>query len=194
MRTAIKTVALVCATIAWLTGCGHGSDSAATSTSASASTSAAHSTWPRPAAPPDPQTLLHAGSVAVAAVPNGKVTLIKSEETGSWRVLVATPDGANQSMEVDSGGSTLMVGPNPANDSDADKAQTRARLQAARLDYRAAAEKILATIAGASISELSLGDGNGTTVWQAVVWDTYIVEHKVTIDASSGDVIANKQV
>jgi hypothetical protein len=130
----------------------------------------------------------------VAAVPNGKVTLIKSEETGSWRVLVATPDGANQSMEVDSGGSTLMVGPNPANDSDADKAQTRARLQAARLDYRAAAEKILATIAGASISELSLGDGNGTTVWQAVVWDTYIVEHKVTIDASSGDVIANKQV
>jgi hypothetical protein len=31
-------------------------------------------------------------------------------------------------------------------------------------------------------------------VWQAVAWDAYIVEHKVTIDAVSGDVIANKQV
>jgi uncharacterized membrane protein YkoI len=67
-------------------------------------------------------------------------------------------------------------------------------VQAARVDYRAAAEKILATIAGAAISELSLGDSSGTTVWQAVAWDTYIVEHKVTIDAVSGDVIATKQV
>jgi hypothetical protein len=41
-------------------------------------------------------------------------------------------------------------------------------VQAARVDYRAAAEKILATIAGAAISELSLGDSNGTTVWQAL--------------------------
>lgn len=62
------------------------------------------------------------------------------------------------------------------------------------MDYRAAAEKILATIAGASISELSLGDSNGTTVWQAIAWDSYIVEHRVTIDAVSSDVIANKQV
>jgi uncharacterized membrane protein YkoI len=127
-------------------------------------------------------------------VPNGKLTLIRSQDTGSWRVLVSTPDGTNQSMDVSSDGVTLMVGPTPTNESDVDKAQNRTRVQAARVDYRAAAEKILATIAGASISELSLGDNNGTTVWQAVAWDSYIVEHKVTIDAVSGDVIANKQV
>ncbi|BBY25513.1 hypothetical protein [Mycobacterium stomatepiae] len=148
----------------------------------------------RAAAPPDPQTPLHAGSVALATVPNGKVTLIRSQDTGSWRVVVAAPDGTDQSMDVSSDGVTLMVGPTPTNESDTDKAQTRAWAQAARVDYRAAAEKILATIAGASISELSLGDSNGTTVWQAVAWDSYIVEHRVTIDAVSSDVIANKQV
>jgi hypothetical protein len=184
-------VALVCVTIAWLAGCGRSVDTTATSTTTSTTP---HATWTRPTAPPDPQTLLHAGSFAVAAVPNGKLTLIRSQDTGSWRVLVSTPDGTNQSMDVSSDGVTLMVGPTPTNESDADKAQNRARVQAARVDYRAAAEKILATIAGASISELSLGDNNGTTVWQAVAWDSYIVEHKVTIDAVSGDVIANKQV
>ncbi|CQD17294.1 hypothetical protein BN1232_03831 [Mycobacterium lentiflavum] len=193
MSAAIKTVALACATIAWLTGCGADSGDS-TATSSSATTSKPHSNWTRPAAPPDPQTLLHAGSVAVAAVPNGTLTLIRSQETGSWRVLVATNDGTNQSMDVSDDGVTLMVGPTPANQSDSDKAQTRARVQAAKVDYRAAAEKILATIAGASISELSLGDSNGTTAWQAVAWDSYIVEHRVTIDAVSGVVIANKQV
>jgi uncharacterized membrane protein YkoI len=192
MRAATRTVALVCVTIAGLAGCGHSGDP--TATSSSTSTGTPHSNWTRPAAPPDPQTLLHAGSVAVAAVPNGKLTLIRNEDTGSWRVLVATADGTNQSMDVSSDGVTLMVGPTPTNQSDADKAQTRARLQAARVDYRAAAEKILAIIAGASIGELSLGDSNGTTVWQAVAWDAYIVEHNVTIDAASGDVLANKQI
>jgi hypothetical protein len=191
MRTATRTVALVCVTVAWLAGCGRSGDSTATTTTTSTTP---HATWTRPAAPPDPQTLLHAGSVAVAAVPNGKLTLIRSQDTGTWRVLVSTPDGTNQSMDVSSDGVTLMVGPTPTNESEADKAQNRARVHAARVDYRAAAEKILATIAGASISELSLGDGNGTTVWQAVAWDTYIVEHQVTIDAVSGDVIANKQI
>jgi hypothetical protein len=191
MRTATRTVALVCVTIAWLAGCGRSVDTTATSTTTSTTP---HATWTRPAAPPDPQTLLHAGSVAVAAVPNGRLTVIRSQDTGSWRVLVATADGTNQSMDVSSDGFTLMVGPTPTNESDADKAQNRARVQAARVDYRAAAEKILATIAGASISELSLGDSNGTTVWQAVAWDAYIVEHQVTIDAVSGDVTANKQV
>jgi len=46
----------------------------------------------------------------------------------------------------------------------------------------------------ASITELNLGDSNGTTVWDADVWDYYIVEHKVTIDAASGELRANKQV
>ncbi|MCV7029713.1 hypothetical protein [Mycobacterium sherrisii] len=194
MKTAGRTVVVLCATIGWLAGCGHGGDSTATSTLTSPSSTGVHTTWTRPDAPPDPHNLIHAGSVALAAVPGGKLTSVKSQETGSWRVLVATPDGTNQAMDVSSDGATLMVGPTPANQSDADKAETRALVQAARLDYRAAAEKILAIIAGASISALELDDSNGATVWQAVAWDTFIVEHQVTIDAATGNVIANKQL
>lgn len=194
MKTAGGTVAVMCATIAWLAGCGHSGDSTATSSMAAPSSTAVHTTWTRPDTPPDPHNLIHAGSVALGAVPGGKLTSIKSQETGTWRVLVATPDGANQAMDVSSDGATLMVGPTPANQDDSDKAKTRALVHAARLDYRTAAEKILAIIAGASISELELEDSNGATVWQAVAWDTFIVEHQVTLDAVSGNVIANKQL
>ncbi|PLV54428.1 hypothetical protein X011_03085 [Mycobacterium tuberculosis variant microti OV254] len=151
MKTAGGTVAVMCATIAWLAGCGHSGDSTATSTSSmtAPSSTTVHTTWTRPDTPPDPHNLIHAGSVALGAVPGGKLTSIKSQETGTWRVLVATPDGANQAMDVSSDGATLMVGPTPANQDDSDKAKTRALVQAARLDYRTAAEKILSIIAGA---------------------------------------------
>ncbi|WP_281254377.1 hypothetical protein [Mycobacterium rhizamassiliense] len=37
-------------------------------------------------------------------------------------------------------------------------------------------------------------DGNGIPVWNADVWDLNIDEHLVTINAVTGDVIANKTV
>jgi hypothetical protein len=174
-----------------LAGCGHSGKPTATSTT----TSKPRASWSRPSAPPDPRTLLLAGASAVAAVPSGTLTFIRnSDENGSYRVLVATPDGTEQSMDVSTDGLTVMVGPTQKNESDADKAQTRARVQAARLDYRAAVDKVLAVVHDGSITELSLTDSNGTTVWQAVSWDLEIVEHNVTINAVSGDLIANKQV
>ena len=66
-------------------------------------------------------------------------------------------------------------------------------MQAAGLDYRAAVNKMLAIVPNGSITELSLGDANGTTVWEADVWDSYIVEHKVTINAASGELIATSR-
>ncbi len=107
---------------------------------------------------------------------------------------MATADGTEQTMDVSSDGVTVMVGPTRANESDTDKTQNRARVQAAHLDYRAAVDKILAVVPNGSITELKLGNSNGTTVWEADAWDLYIVEHKVTINAASGDLIANKQV
>jgi len=183
VRTA--SIALILA----LAGCGHSGNPAASSTTTS------KSRWERPSAPPDPLTFLRAGASAVAAVPNGTLTYIRnSDESGAYRVLVAAPDGTEQSMDVSNDGGTVMVGPTPKNESDADKAQTRARVQTARLDYRAAVDKVLAAVRNGSLTELSLGDSSGTTVWQAVAWDTEIVEHKVTINAASGDLIANTQV
>lgn len=185
VRTAFISVAIVA-----LAGCGHSGKPAATS----ATTTTPRASWSRPTAPPDPQVLLQAGAAAVAQVPGGTLTLIRSQESGAWRVHVVTPDGTDQSMDVSSDGVTVMVGPTPIKESDADKANERAWVQGARLDYRAAVDKMLATVPSGSITELKLGDSNGTTVWEADVWDLEIVEHKVTINAASGELIANKQV
>lgn len=130
----------------------------------------------------------------MSAVPDGTLTFIGTEQSGSWRVDVVTPDGTEQAMDVSADGVTVLVGPTPAKQSDADKANERARVQAARLDYRAAVDKCLAAVPNGSITELKLDNSNGATVWAADVWDSYIVEHKVTINAGSGDVVSNKQV
>jgi hypothetical protein len=182
--------AFISGAIVALVGCGHSGNPVATS----ATSTPPRAPWSRPAAPPDPQTLLRAGAAAVKAVPNSTLTFVRSQESGTWRILVAAPDGTEQSMDVSFDGVTVMVGPTPKNESDVEKAQNRAVVQAARLDYRAAVDKILATVRDASITELNLGDSNGTTVWEADVWDYYIAEHKVTINAASGELIANKQV
>jgi hypothetical protein len=172
-----------------LAGCGHSGKPAATS-----ATTKSSSTWSRPSTPPDPLTLERAGAAAVAAVPHGTLTSIRTQASGSWRVLVVIPDGTEQSMDVSSDGVTVMVGPTRVNESDADKAKNRALLQGARLDYRSAVDKFLAAVPSGSITDMHLADSNGTTVWEGDVWDLYIVEHKVTINAASGDLIANKQV
>jgi hypothetical protein len=125
-------------------------------------------------------------------VPNGTLTFIKTQETGSWRVLVATPDGIEQRMDVSPDGYDVMVGPTPKGQSDADKSQTRALVQATRVDYRGATDKIQAVIQYGGASEMSLVDSNGIPVWNADVWDLNIVEHRVTINAVTGDLIANK--
>lgn len=129
-------------------------------------------------------------------MPGGTLIFIRSDQGGGWKVHVATPDGTEQAMDVSSDGVTVLVGPTPRNDNDADKAKRRAWVKAARLDldYRAAVDKILAAVPNGGISELKLDGSDGTTVWEADVWDTYIVEHIVTINAASGELIANKQV
>ncbi|MDD4866632.1 MAG: metallopeptidase [Mycobacterium sp.] len=191
IRTAFPpVVAMAIVAIVALTGCGHSGKPAATSAT-STKTSAS---WSRPSAPPDPQTLLHVGALAVGKVPNGTLTLIRSQETGTWRVHVVTPDGTEQSMDVGSDGVTVLVGPTPKNQSDAEKTKNRDLAQAAHLDYRAAVNKFLAAVPNGSITEMKLTDSKGITVWDADVWDTYIVEHKVSVNASSGELIANKQV
>jgi len=184
----------LCLVIAASAGCGHADKPAATSApnTTSAQTSAQ---WSRPSAPPDPRTLLSAGALAVGQVPNGTLSLIRSQETGTWRILVVTPDGTEQSTDVSSDAATVLVGPTPKNQSEADKAKNRTLVQGAHLDYRAAVDKFLAAVPNGSITEMQLADGkSGTVVWEADVWDSFIVEHKVTIDAASGDVVANNQV
>lgn len=140
--------------------------------------------------------MLRAAASAVAKVPDSTLTFIQDEadDAGTWKARVVTPDGNEQQVKVGSDGYAVLVGPNPRNDSDADKAKRRALVQGAHLDYQAAVNKILAAVPDGSITELNLDDKNGTTMWEAVVWDTNLVEHKVAINAMSGELAANNQM
>lgn len=174
-----------------LTGCGHGGTTSASSTPTS--TSAA---WTRPDAPPDPHTLVKAGATALAQVPGATLTFIESEtaDAGTWKVRLVTADGAEQQTKVGSDGVVVLVPPAPLSGDDADSATGRALVAGAKLDYRTAVDKTLSAVPNGSITQLSLIQTGGAPAWEAAVWDTYLVEHDVTIDAATGEITGNKQV
>jgi hypothetical protein len=184
--------ALICAALVALASCGHSGNPGATS----GTTTKPSSSWSRPEAPPDPHTLLRAGATATATVPDSTLIFIESEtdDAGTWKVRVASPDGTEQQVKIGVDGITVLVGPTRKSDSDADKAKRRARVQAAHLDFLAAMDKMLAAVPNGSVTKLDLGEHDSTTVWKADVWDTNLVEHKVTINADSGALLKNTQV
>jgi uncharacterized membrane protein YkoI len=186
--------ASIAVTLLALAGCGHSEKHSATSGTHSTSSSAMSA----PSAPPDPQTLLRAAATAVKHVPGGTLIFIQSEtdDMGTWKTRVVTADGTEQQVKVGSDGYSVLVGPTPTNDTDTDtdKAQHRGLIQGARLDYQAAVTKVLAAVPDGSIGTLRLDDQNGTTMWDADVWDTDLVAHKVVINATSGELVSNKQV
>ncbi len=184
--------AFLAVTALTVAGCG-GGDKAANSPAQSTS---AQNSWSRPDAPPDFHTLLKAGALAVTQVPESVLIFIESQtnDAGTWKTRVVTGDGTEQQLKIGADGVVVLVGPTETADSPADKAKRRANIDAARLDYRAAVDKVIAAVPSGSITELSLIDMNGTVVWEADVWDTDLVEHDVTINAQSGEVTGNRQV
>lgn len=186
--------AVVSIAVLGLAGCGSSTHPHPDATPSASSTASA--SWSRPDNPPDPRTLLQAGATALAQVPDSTLVFIASQtdDAGTWKVELVTADGTEQEAKIAVDGIAVLVGPTPRNDSDADKANRRDSVQAARLDYRAAVQQALGAVPNGSITELSLTELGGTAVWKADVWDTYLVEHQVTIDAATGDVTANKQV
>ncbi|MGH3634325.1 PepSY domain-containing protein [Mycobacterium sp.] len=191
-RSWIRAVSIGAVLVA-LAGCGNSGNTSAPSAT---TTTTSGASWSRPDAPPDPRTLLRTGATAVATVPNSTLIFIESEtdDAGTWKVQVVTPDGTEQQMKIGVDGFTVLVGPTPKNDSAADKAEHRNLVQAAHLDYQAAVNKTLAALPNGSITKLNLDQKNGTTSWDADVWDVNLVEHQVTINAASGELVANKQV
>lgn len=148
-----------------------------------------------PSAPPDPQTLLRAAATAVKKVPEGTLIFIQSQtdDAGTWKTHVVTPDGTEQQVKVGSDGYTVLVGPTPIKDSDADKAAHRDLIQAAHVDYQTAVNKMLAAVPDGSITTLRLESQRGTLMWDGDVWDTNLKGHKVEINAASGDLVADNK-
>lgn len=187
---------LVAGAVLALAGCGGSGSSGAPQTQTQTQTTTAAGSRSAPDVPPDPHTLLRAGVLALAQVPGSALIFIGSQtdDAGTWKVDVVTPDGTEQELKIGSDGVAVLVGPTPTNDNGADKAKRLATLASAHPDYRAAVDRALAAVPNGSITELSLLDVNGTVAWHAQVWDTYLVEHRVIIDGASGKVTSNQQV
>ncbi|KUH84835.1 PepSY domain-containing protein [Mycobacterium sp. IS-1556] len=195
----VAAPALLGVLVVAFSGCAGGSDEDAGSagtTPAPETTAAAPavtSSAPATATPANTgiDALRRAGSTATAAVPESTLISIETERDGRWEVQVVTADGTEHEMDVSNDGATVTMGPTAKTEDEADKAKHRERVQAAQVDYQAAADKILAEVPNGTITELNLDSNNGTTVWEADVVDDSQTKHEVTIDAGSGQVLQN---
>ncbi|CAM3036957.1 PepSY domain-containing protein [Prescottella defluvii] len=175
-----------------LAGCGDddgAQDSTTTTTTTSAT--AATTTGAAGTAAPSTGTLERAAVTAVAAVPGSVLVSIESEHDRTWETQVVTPDGVEHHVDVSADGATVVGTPRIDDEDEADRAEHRARVQAATLDVAAAAAAVLTEVPGGTVTELNLDTDKGTTVWEADVIDGSGTRHEVTIDAATGVVLAN---
>lgn len=190
--TALRVTAAA-TVIAAAVACGGEQSPAAPSPVETDGTSAAATSAPSSAQPSSDgnSALLAAADTARSAVPDGNVFAIDSERNNTqWEVQIVTADGVAHEVEVSADGTTVLGGPIDKRDDAKDVAEHRARIQAAKLDVRAAADAVTRAVDG-RITELGLDDNDGgTVVWEADVVDSANSLHKVSIDAATGSVVA----
>ncbi|WP_022887378.1 PepSY domain-containing protein [Glaciibacter superstes] len=161
-----------------------------TSPAQSASPGPGTSSSAPPAGSESQEALLSAGERALTEVPDSTVTAIDSERNGTvWEVHVVTSDGTEYEMDISADGSELVSGPTADADDAEDKAEHLNQVNAAAIDYREAAKRMLAAVPGGRITELELDSEHGKTVWEADVIDKSGAKHSIQIDAGDGSVL-----
>jgi uncharacterized membrane protein YkoI len=134
--------------------------------------------------------LLAAAETARGTVPGSTVSSIETERDDTqWEVQVITTDGVEHEVEVSADGTQVLSGPLAKPEDAKDTAKHRSRIQAAKLDFRAAVDAVAKAVDG-RITELNLDDRDGTTVWEADVVDPANTLHEVSVDAATGSVVA----
>lgn len=147
---------------------------------------------PTPARAPS-QPLLAAGATALQRVAGTRVMAIESDRDGTaWEAHLITADGSEREVVLSRDGNAVLAGPTVKGDSLEDKAEHRQRLNAARLDYRAAVGKALATVPGGTVTNLGLDNHDAMTVWEADVFDPAGAKHSLKINAGSGAVVGHE--
>lgn len=137
------------------------------------------------------QGMLAAASKALKEVGRGTVTSIDAERNGTvWEVQVVTSRGVEHEVDLSSDGRKVLSGPRFTSDDAEDRAENRREAEGAKLDYRAAAKKVLEARAG-TITELNLDDHRGKIVWESDVHEGG-TKYEVKVDAADGRVVANK--
>lgn len=135
--------------------------------------------------------LVAAGQTALKKVGHGTVTSIDLERRGTmWEVDVVVSSGAKYAVHVSSSGLRVLSGPSLEPEDAEDRAENQQMVQAANLDFKAAAAKVLEARSG-QITDLSLDDHGGSIVWEADVEHSG-VDYEVKIDAVTGKVVQNQ--
>lgn len=136
--------------------------------------------------------LVAAGNTVLDKVGNGTVISIDSEKNDTaWEVQIATSNGGEKEAYVSKDGKEITSGPSTKDTDADDKSENKEEVDAAELDFEAAAQKILDARSG-KITELNLDDYQDRIVWEADVHHDG-TKYEVKIDASSGKVVKNER-
>ncbi|MFI6521330.1 PepSY domain-containing protein [Spirillospora sp. NPDC050679] len=189
----LRVSGVACAAVVALGACGDADSASSASASPSAATGTGAATSPSASsasAQPDQASLERAAKAALAKVPGSTVISIETEDDGSrWEVQTVTGDGTEHEVTVGAADGEV-VSDTPKKEGAADKAKHRDRVKAAKVDYKAAADKILQIAGGGRITELNLDGHQGRTVWEADV-RTGGGKRSIEIDAGTGDKVSD---
>ncbi len=173
-----------------LASCGDGANEGADPTPASASQPGMSPDSPLAPGAGSSMDLEEAAALAVKAVDDSSLLTIETAPGRTiWEATVVTRDGTEHEMLIAMSDGSLVDGPTKKADDAEDKADNRALVAGAELDYREAARAISDVVGGAKLMELNLDTQNRLTTWEGDLFPTDGIRYTVTIDARSGDVL-----
>ena len=188
-RTA-RLLLAACVTLL-LASCGGGANETADPSPASASRPG--STSDSPLAPENESSLglVEAAAAAVKAVDDSSLLTIETAPGRTiWEATVVTRDGTEHEMLIAMSDGSLVDGPTRKADDAEDKADNRALVTGADLNYRDAVRAISDVVGGAKLMELNLDTfDDRLTTWEGDIFPIDGIRYKVTIDAKSGEVL-----
>ena len=183
----VRILPAACLTLV-LVSCGDGANESADPTPASAGQSADS---PLGSENGSSLGLEEAAAVAVKAVDDSSLLTIETAPGRTiWEATVVTRDGTEHEMLIAMSDGSLVDGPTRKADDAEDKAENRALVDGAELDYEEAVRAISDVVGGAKLMELNLDTfDDRLTTWEGDLFPTDGIRYKVTIDAKSGEVL-----
>ena len=172
-----------------LTSCGDGDNGADLSPAAASESGATADS--SSSEDKSPLSLVDAAEVAEKAVDDSSLLSIETELNRTiWEATVVTGDGTEHEMLIAKSDGSLIDGPTKKDDDAEDKADNRALVGSADLDYREAARAISDAVPDARLTELNVDTfDDRITSWEGDLYGTDGIRYRVTIDARSGKVL-----
>jgi uncharacterized membrane protein YkoI len=135
-------------------------------------------------------SLEDAAAAALKEVGRSSLLTIETEDARTiWEATVVKRNGTEYEILIAKSDGSLFDGPTRKIDDAEDKAENRARIRAAKLDYKEAARKISDAVPDAKLMELNLESDDRLTVWEGDLRGKDGTRYSVTINAKSGRVL-----